>query len=181
MAEAVTKLPVKTDKQMSAATTSREWEPFDALRQQIDRLFDDFQRGWGMWLRPFGGPLTDVEPAWKTFMSWGAAPAVDILEREKDYELTAELPGMDPGNVEVTYADGLLTIKGEKKEEKEEKKKGYHLSERRYGAIQRSLRVPSGVDADRFDANFKNGVLTVTMPKVQEAQRQEKKIAVKAR
>jgi HSP20 family protein len=86
---------------------------------------------------------------------------------------------MDEKNVEVKFADGLLTIKGEKREKKEEKKKDYHLSERSYGSFQRSFTVPDGVDADKIDATFKDGVLTVTLPKTPEAQRKEKQIAIK--
>ena len=87
---------------------------------------------------------------------------------------------MDEKNVEVKFADGVLTIKGEKREEKEEKKKDYYLSERNYGSFQRAFQVPDGVDADKIEATFKNGVLTVTMPKSAEAQKSAKKITVKA-
>jgi len=86
---------------------------------------------------------------------------------------------LDESNVEVKFADGLLTIKGEKREEKEEKKKDYYLSERRFGSFQRSFHVPDGVDADKIEARFRNGVLTVTLPKSAEAQKKEKKIAIK--
>jgi HSP20 family protein len=79
----------------------------------------------------------------------------------------------------VKFADGLLTIKGEKREEKEEKKKDFYLSERRFGCFQRSFQVPEGVDADKIVASFKDGVLTVTLPKSPEAQKKEKKIAIK--
>jgi HSP20 family protein len=79
----------------------------------------------------------------------------------------------------VKFADGLLTIKGEKREEKEEKKKDFYLSERRFGSFQRSFQVPEGVDADKIVASFKDGVLTVTLPKSPEAQKKEKKIAIK--
>ena len=75
----------------------------------------------------------------------------------------------------------MLTIKGEKKEEKEEKAKNYHLSERRYGAFQRSFQLPFGVDAEKIEANFQKGVLTVTLPKTPEAQKKEKKIEIKAK
>jgi HSP20 family protein len=109
-----------------------------------------------------------------------AAPAVDVAESEKAYEITAELPGMDEKNVEVKVANGVLAIKGEKNEEKQEEKKDYHLSERRYGSFQRSFRIPEGVDAEKIDANFSKGLLTVKLPKTAEAVKNEKKIEIKA-
>ena len=107
-------------------------------------------------------------------------PTVDVSETDKAYEITAELPGMDEKNVEVKLANGLLTIKGEKQDEKEEKKKDYHMRERSYGSFERSFQVPDGVDADKIEANFKKGVLTVILPKSAEAQKAEKKITVKS-
>src|SRR5690606_41318480 len=101
-------------------------------------------------------------------------------EKEKEYEITAELPGIDEKNVEIKLANGTLTIKGEKKEEKEEKQKDYHLSERRYGSFQRSFPLPEGIDTDKVEATFAKGVLTVKLPKTVEAQKAEKKITVKA-
>ena len=149
-----------------------------SLRREIDRVFDDF--GGSMWRSPFRRSLFDVQPLWQRESTWAAAPAVDVAETEKAYEITAELPGMDEKNVEVKFADGVLTVKGEKQEEKEEKKKDYYLSERSYGSFQRAFQVPDGVDADKIEASFKNGVLTVTMPKSVEAQKSAKKITVKA-
>jgi HSP20 family protein len=105
---------------------------------------------------------------------------VDIVDKDTAYEVTVELPGMDESNIELKLSNGALTIRGEKKEEKEEKKKDYYLSERRYGSFERRFQVPQGVDADKIDASFKKGVLTVTLPKTREAQAQEKKITVKA-
>ncbi|TIP96679.1 MAG: Hsp20/alpha crystallin family protein, partial [Mesorhizobium sp.] len=98
----------------------------------------------------------------------------------KEYEITAELPGIDERNVEIKLANRTLTIKGEKTEEKEEKDNDYYLSERRYGSFQRSFQLPEGVDADKIDASFAKGVLTVKLPKTAEAQKAEKKITVKA-
>jgi HSP20 family molecular chaperone IbpA len=109
-----------------------------------------------------------------------AVPAVDVAETDKAYEIAAELPGMAEKDVEVKLANEVLTIKGEKQEEKEEKKTGYHVSERRYGAFQRSFRILDGVDKNKLEASFKNGVLKVTLPKTKEAQRAVKKIDVKA-
>ena len=176
MAEAITKLPVKTEEK-KAETAIRPWRPFENLRREIDRVFEDF--GGGMWPSPLGRSFFDVQPFAQRESTW-AAPAVDITESEKAYEITAELPGMDEKNVEVKFADGVLTIKGEKQEAKEEKKKDYYLSERSYGSFQRAFQVPDGVDADKIEASFKNGVLTVAMPKSAEAQKSAKKITVKA-
>lgn len=157
--------------------TRREMSPFDRLRSEIDRLFDDF--GMGPWRSPFRRAVFNAEPFWRGEMSWGKVPAVDIAETAKGYEITAELPGIDEKNVEVKYADGTLTIKGEKKDEKEEKKENYYLSERNFGSFQRSFRVPDGVDAGKVEASFKNGVLTVTLPKTPDAQKKEKRIEIK--
>jgi len=175
MAEAVTKLPVKTEGE--APERGAEWRPLANLRREIDRLFDDF--GWGMIRRPFARTLFDVEPFWRGEFSFGKVPACDIVEKEKEYEITAELPGLDENNIEVKFADGLLTIKGEKREEKEERKKDYYLSERSFGSFHRSFQVPEGIDSDKIAATFKNGVLTVTLPKSAEAQKKEKKIAIR--
>ena len=175
MAEAATKLPVNT--QEKKVDRPAEWRPFESLRREVDRLFEDFQVG--SWRSPFGRTVFDVQPFWRGELSWGKAPAVDVVDKEKSYEITAELPGMDESNIDVKFSDGTLTITGEKKDEKEERKKDYYLSERRYGSFQRSFGVPAGVNADKIEANFKNGVLTVTLPKTAEAQTSEKKIAIK--
>ena len=175
MAEAATKLSVKTEK-TEPASAMREWRPFEALHREIDRLFDDF--GGGFWRSPFRRSV--FEPFWRRELSWETAPAMDIAETEKAYEITAELPGMSESDVEVVASNGGLTIKGEKKEEKEEKKKDYYLSERRYGSFERRMQIPEGVDADKIEATFKKGVLTVTLPKTVQAQKPEKKISVKA-
>jgi HSP20 family protein len=180
MAEAAAKLAVKNEgnkPQAGAPVPRRETWPFERLRSEIDRLFDDF--GAGPWRSAFRRAVFDVEPFWRGEISWGKVPAVDIAETAKGYEITAELPGIDEKNVEVKFADGMLTIKGEKKDEKEEKKENYYLSERSYGSFQRSFRVPDGVDADKVEAAFKNGVLTVTLPKTPEAQKIEKRIEIK--
>jgi HSP20 family protein len=175
MAEAATKLPIRTEEKATDRPT--EWRPFESLRREVDRLFDDFQVG--SWRLPFSRRMLDFEPFWRGESSSGKTPAVDIVDKENAYEITAELPGIDENNIEVKFADGTLTIRGEKREEKEEKKKDYYVSERRYGSFQRSFGVPDGVEADKIEASFKNGVLTVILPKKPQTQRQEKKIAIK--
>jgi HSP20 family protein len=176
MAETPSKAPAKPDETKSTSALD-EWHPLSSLRREVDRLFEDFP--FGPWRSPVGRSPFDVEPFWRGALSFGKAPAVDIAEHDKAYEITAELPGMDEKDIDVKYADGVLTIKGEKKEEKEEKEKDYYLSERRFGSFQRAFRVPDGVDADQIEADFKNGVLTVALPKSAEAQKREKKIAIK--
>jgi HSP20 family protein len=178
MAEVATKLPLKSEQTAGTPATLRGWEPFEGLWRQIDRVFEDFHRG--LWRAPFSRANFDVEPFWRMETTWGEAPAVDVVEKDKGYEITAELPGMDEKNIEVKLSNDMLTIKGEKKEDKEEKQKDYYLSERRYGSFQRSFRIPDGVDADKIEAKFQKGVLTVTMPKKLEAQKSEKKVEIKA-
>jgi HSP20 family protein len=179
MAQPTSKVPAKIEQKAPArARAPAAWRPIESLRHGMDRLFEDFDRG--LWMSPLRRPIFDVEPLWRREISWPAAPAVDIAESEKAYEVTAELPGMEEKNIEVRIANGNLTIKGEKQEEKEEKKKDYYLSERHFGSFERRFRLPEGVDADKIEASFKKGVLTVTLPKKPEAQKPEKKIEVKA-
>jgi len=124
--------------------------------------------------------MFDVVPFWRREVTWPAAPAVDFTDTEKAYELTAELPGIDEKDIEVKVANGILSIKGEKQEEKEEKKKDYYLRERNFGSFERSFQLPDSVDTDKIEASFKKGVLTVTLPKKPGAQTAAKKIDVKA-
>lgn len=156
----------------------RAWRPFEDLRREIDRLCYDFDRDF--WPAPFRRSAFEVEPFWRREVTWGAVPAVDIVEKDDAYEVTAELPGLDEKNVEVRLANGELTIRGEKQEEKEEKKKDYYLHERHFGSFERCFHVPEGVDTDKIEASFKMGVLTVTLPKKPEARKLEKKIEVMA-
>ena len=177
MAEATTKVPVKIQgKTADVPSTTQAWAPFLSLRREIDRLFDDFG---GFRRSPFRSAFA-VEPFWQREMTWAATPAVDVVESEKAYEVTAELPGMDEKNIEVKLSNGNLTIKGEKQEEKEEKKKDYYLQERHFGSFERCFQVPEGVDTNKIEATFTKGVLKVTLPKKPEAQKPEKKIEIKA-
>ena len=173
MAEAATKLPV-TKSAVPVKTEQRT--PFESLRREIDRLFDDFRPfDWRLPSRVLGFEVPRISRA-----EWQVAPAMDLVEKDDAYEITAELPGLDEKNVEIKLSNHTLTIKGEKSEEKEDRQKDYYLSERRYGSFQRSFQLPDGVDADKIDANFAKGLLTVKLPKTAEAKKAEKKISVKA-
>jgi HSP20 family protein len=178
MDDVETKVPVKNESNTSVSPPARRGaDPFETLRRKVDRLFDDFHwppRRWG-WPSGHGA---DAEPFWRSMTSWGSIPAVDFVEKDQEYEITAELPGMDASNIELGFSNRKLTIRGEKKEEKEEKERDYYLSERRYGSFQRSFALPEGVDPEKIRASFENGLLRVTVPKSPEAQKQEKKIAI---
>jgi HSP20 family protein len=177
MAEAATKLAVKMEDKKPEEKRAATLPPFESLRREIDRLFDDFESGW--WRAPFRRTLFDVEPFLRGEFKRRKVPAVDVVDTATNYEITVELPGLDEKDIEVNFSDGTLAIRGEKKEEKEEKKKDHYISERHYGSFQRSFTVPDGVDPDKIGAAFKNGVLTVTLPKTAEAQKGVKKIEVK--
>jgi HSP20 family protein len=178
MAEATTKLPVKAEERPAPLESALAWRPFEALRREVDRIFEDFDQGF--WSSPFRRPMFGIEPSWRRELAWSGAPAVDIAESDKAYEITADLPGMDEKNIEVKLSNGDLRIKGEKQEETEEKEKDYYLHERRFGSFERSFRIPEGVDTDKIQASFKKGVLTVMLPKTAQAQKAEKKIAIKS-
>jgi len=176
MAESTSKVPVRTEK--ANMPSPQAWRPFENLRREIERVFEDFDSPW----RPLSRrSFWDFDPFRQMPAATVAAmPAVDVTETDKAYEVSAELPGMDEKNIEVKVANGVLTIKGEKHDEKEEKKKDYYLRERNYGSFQRSFQIPEGVDTDKIEANFTKGVLTVSLPKSAETQKAEKKITVKA-
>lgn len=176
MADKATKLPIKKEK--TPMTREEGWQPFDSLRREIDRVFDDFLPT--RWRSAFARPTFDLDFDWPARSSFQVAPAMDVLEKAEAYEITAELPGLDEKDVELKIANGMLVIKGEKSEEKDEKNSDYYMSERRYGSFQRAFQLPDAVDPDRIAATFAKGVLKVTLPKSDEARRTEKKIDVKA-
>jgi HSP20 family protein len=177
MAEAATKLPIKTETSRETLPTKvADWQPFDILRGQIDRLFHDFQAGFMQ--APFFRPLPSMESLWQGDLGFSVTPALDIVEKDGGFEITAELPGLDAKDIEVQLANGMLTIKGEKREEKEEKTKDRYVSERRYGSFRRTLQVSGTVDSGKIEASYKGGVLTLTLPKSPEAQKNAKKIPV---
>lgn len=174
MAETVARLPVKTHTNPLTATR-RPWNPIESMRREMERLFDDFDSGF----TPFRRSLFDYIPS-ERFATSTNVPAVDITEKDGAFEIKAELPGVDEKDIEVKLVNGGLLIKGEKKEEKEEKDAGYVMSERSYGSFERYFGLPEGVDTDKIAATYKTGVLTVTLPKTKEAKLQDKKITVQA-
>ena len=143
-----------------------EMSPFVDLQGRINRMFEDAWSGFD--LAPFAGAEAAGE----------IQPRVDVSETDSEIEIKAELPGVEEKDVEVTMANGRITLKGEKKSEKEEKKKGYHLVERSWGSFQRSFQLPDGVDAAKAKASFDKGVLTVSIPKTEKAKQNVKKIAI---
>jgi HSP20 family protein len=180
MAQTVTRLPIKQEKSSVAPPTLQRRHPVESLRQEIDQILDDFGRGYWQPLRRSlfaAGPLVRRELTWNTA---GIAPPVDVIENEQAYEIMAEVPGMDGKDIEVKVVNGTLIMKGEKQDEKEEKTKDYYLRERSFGSFERSFGVPEGVNMDKIEASFKNGVLTIVLPKKLEAQKPAKKIEVKA-
>ncbi|MBN1140044.1 MAG: Hsp20/alpha crystallin family protein [Anaerolineae bacterium] len=158
-------IPWKRDEQR--VPVRREEQSMLALQQDMNRLFDDFFRSWGV--MPWRG--------------WGEQalafnPQVDVVEDEKEIHVSAELPGMDENDIDVSLSQGVLTIKGEKRHEKKDEGKNYYRLERSYGSFQRSIPLPAEVNEDKVEATFKNGVLTVTLPKTAAA-RARKQVAIK--
>ena len=141
---------------------------FDALHGELDRVFRRFEQGWPRWPALFHG--LEAEPM---------VPSLDVHENAKSITIEADLPGLDEKEVSVTLADGVLTIKGERKSEREEKNENYYLSERSFGSFQRSVQLPDSVDENRIEASFDKGVLKVVAAKKPEAVKAEKKIEVK--
>lgn len=171
--------PLETEEKPAAEGGSGDWRPFEALRREIDRLFQDLETGKPIVRPPFGRNIFDFESFSRSDVTWGAIPAVDVVEKDTHFEITAELPGVDVQDIEVNVTSDTLRIKGEKSEGKEEEKKDYHVSERRYGAFQRTFRFPEYVDADKIEASFMGGVLTLRLPKTADAQPPGKKIPIK--
>lgn len=147
----------------------REQEhPFAALQRDINRVFDEFFRGFGLTPAVWG-----EEQAWPTF-----SPRIDVVEKDDCYVVSAEVPGVDEKDIEVTLQDGVLTIHGEKKEEKEEREKDRYYYERVFGSFRRSIPLPAEIDESKVSAELKKGVLHITLPKSERALKEAKKIPV---
>jgi HSP20 family protein len=177
MAKAAETKPVKTGGKEMPVPAGQEMSPIYRLRDEVDQLFNDFFRSF--WRDPFSSRMFDIEPLRRFGAPFGAVlPHVDMSETPTALEISAELPGLDEKDIELVMSDGVLTLKGEKKEEREEQAKDHYVSERRYGAFQRSFTVPDTVDEDKISAAFDKGVLTVTLPKMPKAAKAQKRIAI---
>jgi HSP20 family protein len=144
------------------------WDPFrdlETLQSRMNRVFSDAL------LRARGTEEGLLEGAWR--------PAVDIFEDEGNFVVKAEVPEIDPQNIDIRVEENVLTLKGERKVAREEKKENYHLMERSYGAFQRSFTLPASIDRERIKAAYDKGVLTITLPKREEQKPKQVKIEVK--
>jgi len=165
-------LPSLFDRDRMPSLLGRDGDPFTALRRQMDEVFDAFTGGTS--LAPILGKADT------TF-----APKIDISETDKELKVCADLPGLEEKDVEVKLAGNQLVIRGEKKSEHEDKdddqgkERTFHRVERSYGMFQRAILLPFDVDAEKVEASFKNGVLTVTLPKPEQVQQQARRIEVK--
>lgn len=148
-------------------SASGEMSPMFALRSEVDRLFDSFLR------QPFGS--LDL-PVWGSD-KW--SPAVDVGETDKEVTVRAELPGIDPKDIDVSVTGNQLVLSGEKKETSEINEKDFHQCEARYGSFHRSIPLPEGVDTEQVDAQYANGVLTLRMPKTPQAALKRIEVKVK--
>jgi HSP20 family protein len=140
-----------------------------SLFREIERTFDDFSRR---------GPLA----GFAGFGEGATVPKIDVSESKDGLEVTAELPGVDEKDIDVTLSNGVLTIRGEKKTERDEtdKSKNWHVIERRYGSFSRTVTLPYDPDSSKVEAKFEKGVLRVRLPKPAEITKKEKKIAISA-
>jgi HSP20 family protein len=160
------KKSIKSSEKKGLPVRREGYNTFALLRQEMNTLFDNFSRGFE--IEPFAGRFGQF------------SPSVDIKESDKEIKVAAELPGLDDKDIEVSLGKDSLTIKGEKNEEKEDKGKNYYRMERSYGSFTRTIPLPAEIDTDKAKAEFKKGVLTVTLPKTARAIKETKKISVKA-
>jgi HSP20 family protein len=154
--------------------TNRNMSPFDMLQDRIDRMFEDFSSGFGM-PSAFGSSVPSIFGDG----DFAVTPTLDMHETDNQVMLHAELPGVDEKDIDISVADDMLTISGEKKHEFERKEGDRYRSERSYGRFSRSVSLPFRIDADKVEAKFDRGVLKLTIPKPAEAQQQMKKIQIK--
>jgi len=148
------------------------WKPFTELApfREFERMRRDMDCLWDSFLE--GAPRKRGEERGE----W--LPSLDVSETKNELVVKAEVPGMDAKDIDISLSDGMLTIKGEKKQEKEEKEGDYHLIERSYGAFTRSIQLPKEVQSDKINASYKDGILKIALPKSEEAKKKEIRIKV---
>lgn len=152
----------------AAKTKDATDNPIASLQRDMNQAFESF---WNRFERTFG----DADLPWTNSIARS-----DVVETGDAVEVSIELPGMEQDDIEVALTGDSLTIKGEKKVERQDEKKGYYVSERSYGSVHRTVPLPPGVDTDKAEATFKNGVLTIRIPQSAEAKAKIKRIDVKA-
>ena len=157
--KAATGLPVKQN-------ADNFWEPLTRVRNEFDHLLDD------LWTRPMGLSLTRRMQAL-------SGPALELKDKETEYELVAEIPGIKAEDVELKVSDGLLRLTGEKREQHEEREGDFLFSERRYGRFERAIELPQGIDHEKITAKAHDGILSVHLPKSPAAIERERKIPIK--
>jgi len=151
-----------------------EGDPLLQLHREIDRVFDDVFRGFPFIPGNPGRPLPSLAPS-----TW-LKPTMDIAANDKEYTVTVELPGIDENDIQLELEGDTLKIKGEKKQEKEEKEKDFYRVERSYGSFQRMLSLPEDADQAGIEAKFSKGVLTVSLPRKAAPKAEAKRITIKA-
>ena len=162
------KTPAKKATQVKKATTEKAITPFDDMEQMFKEFFS---RGWM-------SPFHLAHPAWSHLPApfEGRAPHVDVVERDNDIFVKAELPGVEKDDLELTMTDNSVTIKGSSKAEEKEEKENYHRCEISRGSFSRTVSLPGDVDTDKAKAKFKNGVLKLTIPKVKKSKHKNIKV-----
>lgn len=155
------------DESRALARQDARFDPFGSFRREVDRMFDDV----------FNGSLARL-PGFEPLQA--VAPSIDIEDKEKELVITAELPGLDSNDFEVTVSGDVLTIKGEKKDEREEKNGRMQYFERRFGSFSRSVRLPFEARDEQVDAKYEKGILTLRVPKPAELAKPSRRIEVKS-
>lgn len=163
-----TNVPVETKsarRQFSPVMSGDLLSPFSRLRDEIDRMFDETPgNAFGSrWMQKFH----DV-----------ADPVVELRDKKDEYQLVAEIPGMSSDDIEIKLSDGMLRISGEKSESHEEEGESFMFSERQYGSFERAIKLPNGINHEKISAETRDGLLTIHIPKSQEAIQKERKIPI---
>jgi len=171
---------VKTSEKKSAPTPTTEegfWVGSTELRKEFDRLFDTLLQP-SSWF-PNKGEGSGFRPPW----TWGSfpgsfTPAVDLIEKDDEFLISAEIPGVEAQDLSVDISGDMITIKGEKSQSTEQKEKNYHIQERHHGVFQRSFPLPRGVNSDKITASFDKGVLSISLPKAKTSGTDPKKVTI---